>query len=154
MAYQAKGRTFDQFADGEVIETCARTITEADVVAFAALSGDWNPLHTDSVWAANTPFKERIAHGMLVASVATGLANASGVFEGTTIALLSMTNKWTGPVRFGDTIHMDMKVANKKETGKPDRGVITFANTVRNQKGDAVMEGEWVVMMKRGPKTA
>ena len=149
MAYVPKGRTFDQFTEGEVIETCGRTITEADVVAFAALSGDWNPLHTDAVWAAGTPFKERIAHGMLVASVATGLANSSGVFEGTTIALLTMTNKWTGPVKFGDTIHMEMKVGAKKETGKPDRGIINFLKTVKNQRGETVMEGEWLVMMKR-----
>ncbi len=154
MPYQPKGRTFDEFSAGETFTTASRTITEADVVGFAGISGDFNPLHTDAEFAKGTMFQARIAHGMLIASVATGLANALGIFEGTTIALLQVTHKFTGAVKFGDTVHMEMTVAEKKETAKPDRGILILKNVVRNQAGGSVLEGEWTVMMKRGPKTA
>ena len=150
MAYQPKGRHFDEFEEGETIFTASRTVTEADVCAFAGLSGDYNALHTDETFAESTPFKARIAHGMLVASIATGLANQAGVFEGTTLALLSMSAKWPAPVLFGDTIHLEMTVTGKKpSSSKPDRGVVTLTKVAKNQRGEAVMESEWVVLMKR-----
>jgi acyl dehydratase len=150
MSYQPRGRTFDQFELDEVITTARRTITEADIVNFAGLSGDFNPLHTDEEFAKETPFGTRIAHGMLVASIATGLANQLGVFEGTTIALMEQTVRYRGAVLPGDTIHLELRVADKKETSKPDRGVITFAAAVKNQRDEAVIEGEWVLLMRRG----
>lgn len=152
MPYIPKGRHFDDFAEGEVIVTASRTVTEADVVAFAGLSGDYNALHTDATFAAATPFKERVAHGMLVASIATGLANQAGVFEGTTLALLGMSAKWPAPVKFGDTIHLEITVTGKKaSSSKPDRGVVTMTKVAKNQRGEAVMESEWTVLMKRKP---
>lgn len=150
MAYQARGRTFDQFEVGEVITTARRTITEADIVNFAGLSGDFNPLHTDEEFAKTTPFGKRIAHGMLVASIATGLANQLGVFEGTTIALLEQTVRYRGAVFPGDTVHLELRVAEKKESSKPDRGVVTFEAAVKNQQGETVIEGQWVLLMRRG----
>ena len=84
----ARGLTFDEFNEGDKFVSQGRTVTEADVVNFAGLAGDFNPLHTDAVFAAGTPFGERIAHGMLIAAIATGMANWTGVFEGTTIALM------------------------------------------------------------------
>ncbi len=150
MGYKPRGLTFDQFNAGDVYVCQARTVTEADVVNFAGLSGDYNPLHTDEQFGKTTPFGTRIAHGVLGLAIATGQANQLGVFEGTTIALLTQTVKYTGAVRFGDTIHLELKVAEKKETSKPDRGVVTFDTTVLNQDGRAVIEGQWVLMMKRG----
>lgn len=149
MGYQFRGLHFEEFEEGAVHTTAARTITEADVVAFAGLSGDFNPLHTDETFAGKTPFQTRIAHGALVLAVATGLANQLGIFEGTTLALMEMQTRFTGPVMFGDTIHMEMKVGSKKETSKDDRGVVAFETVVRNHKGDSVLEGQWTLMMRR-----
>jgi acyl dehydratase len=149
MGYKFRGRTFDDFELEEEIMTASRTITEADVVNFAGLSGDFNPLHTDETFAANTPFKSRIAHGMLSMAVATGLANQLGIFEGTTLALLSQTIKYTGAVKFGDTIRLKLKVGEKKESSKPDRGIITFNNEILNQNDEVVVETQWILMMVR-----
>ncbi|HET7011361.1 MAG TPA: MaoC/PaaZ C-terminal domain-containing protein [Anaerolineales bacterium] len=144
-----RGLLFDQFEDGATFVSSARTVTEADVVAFAGISGDFNPLHTDAVFAAGTPFGQRVAHGMLIASIATGMANWTGVFEGTTLALMEQVIQYRGPVRFGDTIHLELTVAEKKPTSKPDRGVVVFQTQVKNQEGTSVIEGRWTLMMRR-----
>ncbi len=150
MTYQPRGLTFDQFNVGAVFVCQARTVTEADTVNFAGVSGDYNPLHTDEEFGKTTPFGSRIAHGVLGLAIATGQANQLGVFEGTTIALMQQLVKYTGAVKFGDTIHLELKVAEKKESSKPDRGVVTFDATVLNQQGKSVIEGQWVLLMKRG----
>jgi len=151
MAYKVRGLTFDQMNVGDEFYTASRTITEADVVSFAGLSGDYNPLHTDEEWVkANTSFGGRIAHGVLIQAIATGLANQLGIFEGTSIAVIEMTTRFVGAVRFGDTICTVLKVAEKKESKKADRGVVTVAIEVRNQKDEAVLQGNWLVMLKRG----
>jgi acyl dehydratase len=149
MAYQPRGLTFDQFNLGDVFVCQSRTVTEADTVNFAGVSGDFNPLHTDEEFGKTTPFGGRIAHGVLGLAIATGQANQLGVFEGTTIALMQQTVKYVGAVKFGDTIHLELKVAEKKETSKTDRGVVTFDATVLNQSGKAVIDSQWVLMMKR-----
>lgn len=144
-----RGLTFEQFEVGDTYVSQSRTVTEADVVAFAGLSGDFNPLHTDALFASQTPFGERIAHGMLIASMATGMSNWTGVFEGTTIALMEQVIRYKGAVKLGDTIHLEFSVAAKKETSKSDRGVVTFDTQVINQEGTTVIEGQWVLMMRR-----
>ena len=150
MGYRLRGLTYDQWDAAAEYVTAARTVTEADVSSFAGLSGDFNPLHTDQVFAENTPFRTRIAHGMLTAAVATGLVNAQGWFEGTTIALMEQVFKYKGPVKFDDTVHCVVKVGERKETSKPDRGVIAYDVTVVNQEGKVVLESRWTCMMKRG----
>lgn len=149
MAYKTRGLTFDQFNIGDVFESPARTVTEADVTAFAGLSGDFNPLHVDESFAKTTPFGTRIAHGMLSAAMATGMANWIGVFEGTTLALMEQVIQYKGAVKFGDTLHLELAVIEKKETSKPDRGVVIFGTQVCNQDGKAVIEGKWTLMMRR-----
>ena len=149
MAYKPRGLTFDQFNVGDMFVCQARTVTEADTVNFAGVAGDYNPLHTDEEFGKTTPFGSRIAHGLLGLAIATGQANQLGVFEGTTIALMQQVVKYTGAVKFGDTIHLELKVAEKKESSKPDRGVVTFDATVLNQQGKSVIEGQWVLLMKR-----
>jgi len=149
MVYKFKGKTFNEFKVGDKFTTASRTITEADVVNFAGISGDFNPLHTDEEFGKSTRFKGRVAHGMLSVAVATGLANQLGIFEGTTIALLSMTINYKGAVKFGDTIHLELKVAEKKETSKDDKGIVTFNTIVYNQNNEPIVEGQWVVMLCR-----
>ncbi len=144
-----RGLTFDQFELGDTFVTQARTVTEADVVNFAGLAADFNPLHTDAVFAAKTPFGERIAHGMLVCSMATGMANLTGIFEGTTLALMQQLIRYKGVVKIGDTVHLELKVAEKKPSKKDDRGVVVFDANVLNQDGQAVIEGQWTLMMRR-----
>ena len=89
-----RGLYFDEFEIGDQCISQGRTVTESDVVAFAGLSGDFNPLHTDLEFCKRSQFGERIAHGMLVASIATGLANWTGIFEGTTLALLEQVIRY------------------------------------------------------------
>lgn len=145
----SRGLTFEQFEIGAVYRSPARTVTEADVVQFAGLSGDFNPLHTDAAFAAGTPFGGRIAHGMLVAAMATGMANWTGIFEGTTLALMEQVIQYKGPVRFGDTVHLELTVAEKKETSKPDRGIVVFDTQVLNHEGQTAQAGRWTLMMRR-----
>ncbi len=152
MSYQFRGRNFDQFNLNEEFETAARTVTEADVVGFAGISGDYNPLHTDEDYMKDGPFKGRIAHGMLLASIATGQANQLGIFEGSSIAVLSMTLKFTGAVKFGDTVRTVLVCKEKKESSKPDRGTATFDVRMLNQRNETVMESQWAVLLKRAMK--
>jgi len=154
MAYQTRGLTYDQLDPGEVFTSPARTVTEADVVNFAGLSGDFNPLHIDETFARSTLFGGRIAHGMLVAALATGMANWLGIFEGTSLALMEQVIQYKGPVKLGDTVHLELRVAEKKETSKPDRGVVMFETTVCNQDSRPVITGRWTLMVKRSERPA
>ncbi len=144
-----RGLTYDEFNLGDTFISQARTVTESDVVAFAGLSGDFNPLHTDAEFGKKTPFGERIAHGMLVAAMATGMANWTGIFEGTTLALMEQVIRYKGAVKFGDTIHLELEVVDKRPTSKSGRGVVCFATRVRNQLEEVAIEGEWTLLMKR-----
>ena len=141
-----KGMYFSEYEIGQKFVTGRRTVTEADVVAFAGLSGDFNPLHTDAVFAAKTPFGQRIAHGMLVVSISTGLSQTLGIFEGTTIGLLEQSFAYKAPTFFGDTIHLEMEVSQVKPTSKPGRGIVTFQARIIKQDGTIVNDGLWKVM--------
>lgn len=146
MEYKPKGLYLDEFEVGQEFLSAGRTITEADTVAFAGLSGDFNPLHTDETFATSTPFGTRIAHGMLSAAVGTGLANQLGIFEGTTIALLGMTINWKGAVKFGDTVRV--KITIKEVRPKTGKGILVVHTDTVNQEGKTVVEGDWTLMMK------
>ncbi len=144
----ARGLTFDEFNEGDTFVSQGRTVTEADVVNFAGLSGDFNPLHIDETFAAGTPYGKRIAHGMLIAAMAGGMANWTGVFEGTTIALMQQLLQYKGAVKIGDTVHIELGVAEKKSTSKPDRGVVVFDARMINQDGEIVLDGQWTLLMR------
>ena len=103
MFYKVRGRTFEDFAIDEEIISGARTVTEADVVNFACLSGDFHPEHMNEEYARKGPLGKRIAHGLLIMSMATGLLNQTGAFEGTSIAILEVTVRFIKAVKFGDT---------------------------------------------------
>jgi acyl dehydratase len=143
------GLTYEEFELGAIYDTQARTITEADVVTFAGLSGDYNPLHTDAETAKNTPFGERIAHGMLTVAISTGMANMTGLMAGTTIALMEQNIQYKRAVKFGDTVRLQMEVIEKRETSKPDRGIVKLAARVLNQRDELVVDMVWTQLMKR-----
>lgn len=149
MLYNVRGRTFDDFVIDEEIISGARTVTEADVVNFACLSGDFHPEHMNKEFARKGPLGERIAHGLLIISMATGLLNQTGAFEGTTIAILEVKVRFIKAVKFGDTIRAIQKVVQKKETSKHDRGVLTSLITVLNQDNQIVLEADLVALLYR-----
>ena len=139
MSTEPRGNYFDDFSVGDVYSTGKRTITTTDIVNFACLSGDFNEVHTNWEYCASSPFGEPIAHGPLIYSIAAGLAYASGLNEGTLIALLSVTDwKMLLPVKNGDTIHLEQEVIAVRRASKGDKGVVTFDRRVRNQRGEVV----------------
>ena len=140
---------FDDLTVGDEFTTGRRTVTEADITNFAGLSGDFNPIHTDEVFAAESLFGTRVAHGLLVVSMATGLRQQTGLFTSTLRALLEIRSwKFLGPVRAGDTISVVVGIEELKPTSKPDQGVVVQSVSVLNQNGDTVQRGELVTLMK------
>jgi acyl dehydratase len=142
---------FDEPDVGKEWNSPRRTITEADIVMFAALTGDHNPVHTDEEFAKNTVFGGRILHGPAGFAIATGLESRLGIKEGTAIAFLGMTWDLRGPIKIGDTIHVYQRVDSKRETKKPGVGIVNFHVSLRNQRGESVQEGEWKIMMHCKP---
>jgi acyl dehydratase len=147
---QSRGRHWEDFKVGEVLVTGRRTVEAGDVSRFAGLSGDFNPLHTDEVFAKQTPFGAQVTHGILTLAVSNGQQNLAGWFEGTALALLGLDRvRFTVPVKFGDTIHTEMTVKQARASSKVDRGVVTFDVTVKNQRDDVVCTYEASVLMRR-----
>jgi acyl dehydratase len=142
---------FEEFYEGQEWNSPRRTITEADIVMFAALTGDHNPVHTDEEFAKDTVFGGRILHGPAGFAIATGLESRLGIKEGTAVAFLGMTWDLRGPIKIGDTIHVYQKVGSKRETKKPGVGIVNFLVSLVNQRGEAVQEGEWKIMMYSKP---
>ena len=141
-------RFFEEIEVGEEYESPGRTITEADIVLFAGISGDYNVVHTDAELMKTSIFGERIAHGLLGLSVQSGLL-ARAMQPYATLAFAGLRWKFKGPIKIGDTIRVRGKVTTKKETSKPDRGLITLARTVVNQRDEVVQEGETDLMVER-----
>lgn len=148
-----RGRYFEDFEIGAEFITPARTITLTDIVNFACLSGDFNEVHTNFEYCKSTQFGEPIAHGPMVYAVAAGLQYASGLNDGTLLALLQVDGwRMLGPVKHGDTIRMTSKVLGKKESSKPDRGTVTFLRRVLKQDGSAVQEMTSTYLYRRRPQ--
>jgi len=146
----ARGMYFEDFEVGQALETPARTVTATDIVNFACLTGDFNEVHANFEYAKTTPFGEVIAHGPLLYGIAGGLQYASGINDGTLLALLQI-DQWRilVPTKHGDTIRMVQTVIEKKESSKPDRGVVKFARKVLNQRDETVMEMEATILYRR-----
>ncbi len=142
------GRFFEDFAIGEKIVTQGRTITEADIVNFAGLSGDYNRIHTDAAFAAENQFGQRVAHGMLVQSVATGLAVQTGFIKDTVIAFRELSCKFSLPIFIGDTIHVVLEITELKALRRLGGGNVVLKVTVLNQNGKAVQRGSWTMLVK------
>ena len=146
------GPYFEDIRVGEEYTSPGRTVTEADIVIFAGLSGDYNVLHTDAEHMKASTFGERIAHGLLGLAIQQGLLGRvmppSGAEQ-----LGALKWKFKGPIKIGDTIHVRARVAAKKDGEKPEWGLVTIERRVLNQRGEVVQEGEHSLMIWRRPKT-
>lgn len=139
---------FDDFNVGDKFTSPARTVTETDIVMFAGLSGDYNPLHTDAEFCKDTIFGEKIAHGLLGISILTGLSTRLGIFDGSAIAFLGINDwKFEKPILTNDTIHFEMEVVDKRETSKKDRGIIFREFKLLNQNKEVVQSGILPIMV-------
>lgn len=140
---------FEDLSVGDRWTTPARTITESDIVMFAAMTWDHNPIHTNAEYAKDTQFGERILHGPAGFAIATGLESRLGIKDGTAVAFLGMTWDYKKAVSMGDTIKVIQEVARKRETRNPEAGIVFFNVWLVNQNNETVQEGEWKVMFVR-----
>ncbi len=142
------GLYFEEFIIGDSVESVGRTVTEADIVNFAALSGDWNLIHSDAEYSKAQMFGQRVAHGLLVLSIASGLAVRLGFMEETVMAFRGLEWRFTKPVFIGDTVRLRVTVAEKKEMRRLGGGLVTFGMEVVNQNGEVVQRGTWEILCK------
>lgn len=144
---------FEDLTVGDKVISPGRTVTEADIVLFAGLSADYMPLHTDAEFSKDSIFGERVAHGLLGLIIASGLFTRTELSAGireTTLALLGINSwKFTGPIKIGDTVHVEVEVTEKRETSNPGRGIVTLKRRLVNQRGEVVQEGETPLMLRR-----
>jgi len=147
------GKYLDELIVGEEYITPSRTLTETDVVMFAAMSGDYNELHTSKEFMKGSQFGKRLVHGLLGLSISHGLIFRLGILEGTAIALLGVdTWQFKGPLFFGDTIRVKVKIAEIRPShSKPDRGILKLYMEIINQDDTVVQSGYKTLMMKRKP---
>ncbi|MBQ7737588.1 MAG: dehydratase [Oscillospiraceae bacterium] len=147
--YVFPGKAFDEWEVGEEHITGARTITEADIVNFAGLSGDWSATHTNDVYGKSTIYGSRIAYGNVTFLVSLGLISQTRLFEGTTQALLSFRISYQEAVRFQDTIYCKFTVEEKRPCEHSDRGVLTIHSLVFNQNDEQVAEEQLVFLVSK-----
>ncbi|MBU0754537.1 MAG: dehydratase [Planctomycetes bacterium] len=144
-----RGKNWNEFEIGDSAVTAGRTITETDTVLFGSLTGDWNPLHMDQTFAANSPYGQRIAHGAFGQSLMVGLAAQLGIFEGSTIALRKMDTKFKSPIYFGDTVYVILQVEEKKLLRDDKQGLVIFKAKLLNQNDKVLIDSIWSVLMRK-----
>ena len=149
--YKPRGMYFEDFQVGTQVVTQSRTITEADIVNFAGVSGDFNTIHTDAEYAKSTPFGERISHGLLGLSIASGLGMQMGFLDGTVIAFTALEWKFKNPIKIGDTIHMVGTVKQTRAMKALGGGFIILDTRVLNQRSEIAQQGEWTLLIKSKP---
>lgn len=146
-SYTFPGNTYDEWEIGTEYYTGARTITEADIVNFAGLSGDWSATHTNDVYGKSTIYGTRIAYGNVTFIVSMGLMSQTLMFEGTTLALLDFKISYQEPVRFEDTIYCKFSATEKRMSKKPGQGIITIHACVYNQNDEQVAEETLILLV-------
>jgi 3-hydroxybutyryl-CoA dehydratase len=140
---------FEDFTVGSVFETRGRTVTEADIVNFAGLSGDFIELHTNEEFARKSPFGRRIAHGALIFSISTGLTTQLNLINDTVLAFYGVDKlRFTKPVFIGDTVRVQKRIIEAQERDK-GRGVLTFETSVLNQHSEPVIVYQDKLLIKR-----
>ena len=137
---------YEDITINESWQSSARTVTESDIVAFAGVSGDFNPLHVDATLAKQSLFGQRIAHGLLGLSIASGLRSPEQSFA--IMAFMSLDWKFTQPIFIGDTIHCISHVKQKKDLGGPG-GIVKIMRSLRNQDEAVVQEGQFTLMVSK-----
>lgn len=145
------GQFFEDSKVGDMIISASRTITEADIVNFGGLIGDYNPLHFDAEYMKNSMFGQRIAHGMLTLSFATGLVNQLGLNHKTVMAFKGLEFEFKAPVFIGDTIHVEMETIETRLSSKMPGGWVTQSVKVIKQDGTIVQEGKWSALIASRP---
>ncbi len=146
---RSTGLYFEEFIPGESITSMGRTITEADVVGFASLSGDWNLIHTNTEYSKEHMFGQRVAHGLLILSIASGLAVRMGFMEETILAFRSIGEwKFQRPVFIGDTVRVRLTVGDMKAMPRLDGGLVNFDVEVLNHEDKVVQRGNWEMLVK------
>lgn len=143
---------FETIAVGDTLETAGRTVTEADIVNFAGVSGDFNRLHTDAAYMADSTFGERIAHGALIFSMMTGLLWRHRSIEerDAIVAFYGIDSlRFTAPTVVGDTIHVESTVAEKTSVDREDAaGTVKYETEVNNQEGETVLYCEPIILFQ------
>ena len=143
-------KVWEDFEVNQKIVTEAITVTEAHIVNFAGLTGDYYILHTNEEYMKNTAFGTRIAHGPLTFSLAVGLVGQTKIFADSLIGFLGANNlRFPEAVKPGDTIHVEVEIIGKRETSKPDRGITIMQYIVKNQRDETVANVEMNFMMHR-----
>lgn len=147
MSFTTMHLYFDDLSVGQAWESPCRTLTQTDVVNFAGLSGDFNPIHIDHEYARATPFRQPIAHGLLVFSIGSGLGLTAPPVR--TLAFLEI-REWffREPVFFGDTLRVRAEVVAKEERARGRRGVVTWRRQISNQHGKIVQEGVTLTLVE------
>ena len=149
--HTSRGRYFEEFALGDTVVSAGRTITEADIVNFAGLSGDYTQIHTNAEFARQGVFGQRVAHGLLLMSIASGLLAQLGFIEGTVLAFRELTWKFSLPVFIGDTIHVQATVADLKALRRLGGGAVTLDIHIINQQDKMIQSGQWVLLIAQKP---
>jgi acyl dehydratase len=149
-----QGLYYEEYQVGVTMRSRGRTITEADIVSFAGLTGDYNPMHTDAEYMKESMFGQRVAHGLLTLSFALGQAYQLGFMERTVLAFRGLEMKFSLPVFIGDTVHAEMTVAEKKDAARLGGGMVTLDVKIINQHGKTVQSGQWVVLVASKPPAA
>jgi len=147
-----RGLYFEEFEVGQKLVSRGRTVTEADIVNFATLTGDFNPMHTDAEYCKNSFMGQRVAHGMLVISYAVGLVYQIGILEKTALAFRSLDVKFSIPVLIGDTIRCEVKVAETKEAKRLGGGQVMIDFRILNQDDKVVQKGTMTMLMASKPE--
>lgn len=149
--FMVMGKYFEDFEVGEEFTTPGRTITETDIVNFAGITGDWNQLHTNKETVKEGIFEERIAHGMLILSILTGLFARLGIIEETALAFYGIDKlRFTSPTFIQDTIHGKAKIIEKDE--KEKGGLVTIEMKAINQNGEQLLTCQSKMLMKKKPE--
>ncbi len=146
------GYYYEEASLGDVHVSASRTITEADIVNFGGMIGDYNPLHFDAEYMKGSMFGQRIAHGMLVLSYATGLVNSMGANMKTVLAFRGLDFTFKAPVFIGDTIHVEMTTTEKVDAPKHKGGWLTQEVKVVKQDSTVVQQGKWTALIAMKPQ--
>jgi acyl dehydratase len=144
---------FEEFETGQKIISAGRTVTESDIVSFAGLSGDFTQIHTDAEYSKTSPAGQRVAHGLLGLSIASGLAVQTGVLERTVLFFREIKEwKFVKPIFIDDTIHVELDVMETKAMRRIGGGTVDIALVVLNQNNETLMKGIWTVLIASRPE--